>query len=332
VTAGDLRSFGPFVEPSGTASLSSNGLWRAAHRIGFGVVIPFIVLMGGYTVVRMIGDVVLWSAIIAGLSAATVILAMRRSEYLVWAMYLQGLNVFAFLWERADDAGMPLQLHYALAADRAIGLGVAPTVWLQEHMYTAGNVGVHDWVFTAVYTSFFVGPALTLLVLWQCARGLARQFVMALLATLFLGLAVIALVPTAPPWMASEQGLIPPVHRVVQDAFAVINDSAYDEGKDVVGENEVAAMPSIHMAVAVVIAATIGRGSQRRRRWWPALYPAAMGFALVYLGEHYVVDIIAGVATAVVGWRVAHFILARGRRAAIAELAPQQAVAAREAA
>jgi membrane-associated phospholipid phosphatase len=32
------------------------------------------------------------------------------------------------------------------------------------------------------------------------------------------------------------------------------------------------------------------------------LYAAVMAFALVYLGEHYVVDIIAGVALAVVAW------------------------------
>jgi membrane-associated phospholipid phosphatase len=64
--------------------------------------------------------------------------------------------------------------------------------------------------------------------------------------------------------------------------------------------NPVAAMPSLHTAFATIIALFLARRFHRRWRWLFGLYPAAMGLALVYLGEHYVVDVVAGVVYALV--------------------------------
>ena len=59
-------------------------------------------------------------------------------------------------------------------------------------------------------------------------------------------------------------------------------------------------MPSLHMAITV-IAGVAG-----------ALYCAAMGLSLVYLGEHYVVDLLAGVLVAAVAWKLANRVCAPG--------------------
>jgi hypothetical protein len=64
--------------------------------------------------------------------------------------------------------------------------------------------------------------------------------------------------------------------------------------------NQVAAMPSLHAGTAALIAFY---GIARLRSRWRGLlmlYPIAMSFMLVYYGEHYVVDIIAGWALALV--------------------------------
>lgn len=64
--------------------------------------------------------------------------------------------------------------------------------------------------------------------------------------------------------------------------------------------NPVAAMPSLHFGISFLIAVY---GIQRLRaswRWLLVLYPAVMGLALVYFGEHYVIDLIAGAALAAV--------------------------------
>jgi membrane-associated phospholipid phosphatase len=58
--------------------------------------------------------------------------------------------------------------------------------------------------------------------------------------------------------------------------------------------NPVAAMPSLHAAFALLITLFLWKST---RWWWRvplAAYPLAMGFTLMYFGEHYAVDILAG--------------------------------------
>jgi membrane-associated phospholipid phosphatase len=73
------------------------------------------------------------------------------------------------------------------------------------------------------------------------------------------------------------------------------------------GSNPVAAMPSLHTAFATLVALTIAARFRSRWRYLLVLYPVAMGFTLVYCGEHYVLDLVAGVVYAL----AAHFALNR---------------------
>jgi membrane-associated phospholipid phosphatase len=69
------------------------------------------------------------------------------------------------------------------------------------------------------------------------------------------------------------------------------------EQDDTVGANPWAAMPSDHLAAALAAALTL----RELRPWAGAAglaYAGVLGFALVYLGEHYVVDLLAGAALA----------------------------------
>ena len=65
------------------------------------------------------------------------------------------------------------------------------------------------------------------------------------------------------------------------------------------GSNPVAAMPSVHAAFATLIAITLMTRLRSRWRYVAMAYPAAMAFALVYTGEHYVLDIAAGIGYAI---------------------------------
>jgi membrane-associated phospholipid phosphatase len=84
--------------------------------------------------------------------------------------------------------------------------------------------------------------------------------------------------------------------------------------------NKVAAVPSLHAATALLIAMFFWSRT-KRWRWLLALYPVAMAASLVYLGEHYVSDILLGwlyaVIVFVVGGRLYDRWTARrtGRRA-----------------
>ena len=64
---------------------------------------------------------------------------------------------------------------------------------------------------------------------------------------------------------------------------------------DFLGGNPVAAMPSIHFATSVMAARVLTDvGPVEGAVGWA--YAATLGTALVYLGEHYVIDLIAGFA------------------------------------
>ena len=58
--------------------------------------------------------------------------------------------------------------------------------------------------------------------------------------------------------------------------------------------NNVAAMPSLHAAYSLLLVLFLWRLVPRWTRPLLALYPPAMAFALVYAGEHFVVDCLAG--------------------------------------
>jgi hypothetical protein len=63
----------------------------------------------------------------------------------------------------------------------------------------------------------------------------------------------------------------------------------------VFGGNPLAAMPSLHFATSVMAALLLFEAGPVVGALG-ASYTAVLGFALVYLGEHYVIDLLAGAA------------------------------------
>jgi membrane-associated phospholipid phosphatase len=111
-----------------------------------------------------------------------------------------------------------------------------------------------------------------------------------------LGLTTYALYPAAPPWMASAAHLTSPIVRVVPAVVASLHTqsagSLFEHGYAYA--NNVAAVPSLHTAFALLIAITLWPVVPRRLRALLAVYPLLMGFTLVYTGEHYVFDLLLG--------------------------------------
>jgi len=75
--------------------------------------------------------------------------------------------------------------------------------------------------------------------------------------------------------------------------------------------NDVAAMPSLHAAFALLLSLYLWQFAPRWLRPLLVLYPLAMALALVYAGEHYAVDCIAGWCYAVVAFVGVNYVFAR---------------------
>jgi hypothetical protein len=182
-----------------------------------------------------------------------------------------------------------------LQVDRWLFGGSAPTTTLQHWLWN-GHVQWFDVIFWGTYlTHFFATPVLAA-VLWNVDRQRFRRFAVLVAALSFAGLLTYALYPAAPPWMASENGLMHPVTRIIPLVWQYVG--LHSAGSLVEGgyqyANDVAAVPSLHAAFSLLIAITVW---PRKRRWLRPLvaaYPLLMAFSLVFGAEHYVVDILLG--------------------------------------
>lgn len=239
------------------------------------------------------------------LAAAAFLRVERGSAVRIWAVYLVGVLLFSHLRAFADGAGMPVQTDYVVTLEKAIFGGGIPTVWLQEQLYTLGNTGPLEWLALGTHVSFFMLPLTVAAVIWRAQPEGFRPFVSAMLLTVFIALPFFVLLPTAPPWIAAQQGDIAPVLRLVALGFTDISSDAFATANEVVGDNPVAAMPSLHMGVAVLVALAAWRGP-RPVALIGAAYPVLMAFALMYTGEHWGTDLIAGTLIAVIAWKIAH--------------------------
>ena len=100
------------------------------------------------------------------------------------------------------------------------------------------------------------------------------------------------LYPAAPPWWATLYGYLP-------DQPVNMSTFAFPTLVEWAGPNHTAAMPSLHMAWPVYIALFCVFTWGRNAAWVFAL-PLCVGFATVYLGHHYVVDLLTGTVYALV--------------------------------
>jgi len=115
-----------------------------------------------------------------------------------------------------------------------------------------------------------------------------------------MGLITYVLFPAAPPWLAGQHGYVPHTFRITH---AVVNnlpvpkaEALFQQGTE--WGNDVAAVPSLHAAYTMLICLFLWPRVNRRWRPLLAAYPIGMGLSLIYLGEHYLIDILLGWAYA----------------------------------
>jgi membrane-associated phospholipid phosphatase len=168
-----------------------------------------------------------------------------------------------------------------------------PTTWLQAHLWDGRHVHWYDQVAVFLYQLHFIVPLVIAFLFWMFSRGHYWRFVRAYVLMTFAALVTYLVLPVAPPWWAGQDGKIPPVNRILWQvhwgptANPIVLVSRYFK------PNPVAAMPSMHAAFPLLLFLVL---------WslWPrwglisVAYPLAMALSVVYLGEHYVADVLGG--------------------------------------
>lgn len=189
-----------------------------------------------------------------------------------------------------------LRSRYPIAADRAIGGGRLPNARLQRMLSHLPRGGPVDRFLTWAHWLWFVEPYLALLLILLRDNERFPRAARQMAAVFDLGCAVYFAVPTAPPWWSSEEGLTgEEVRRVMVEVGEETWGSAWPAMYGALGGNPWAAMPSLHFATSLAAALSLSEaGRVEGAIGWG--YAGTLGFALVYLGEHYVTDLLAGAA------------------------------------
>jgi membrane-associated phospholipid phosphatase len=233
---------------------------------------------------------------ISGPMALAVLLPRSRGRDLtLFALQMWGFVMAHELpYDDPEALRRRLRIRYPIVADRFLGAGTLPNARLQKVFSRPGRVTRLDRILSAVHWAWFMEPHVALA--WIQASDTARfpRAARQLAATYDLGCAVYFAVPTSPPWWASENGYVDEdVRRIMVDTGEQVWRDAWQPLYDRFNGNPWAAMPSIHFATAMMAAIQLSEAGPVAGAFGWA-YTGTLGFALVYLGEHYVTDLIAG--------------------------------------
>jgi membrane-associated phospholipid phosphatase len=230
-----------------------------------------------------------------------------------------------------------VRIAYPIAVDRVLGLGELPTLRLQRALAHAGPDGASwralDRVLVWAHWSWFMVPHGSLMyVLVRHPERFTRAAVMTY-AVFNIGASTYWILPTAPPWWAasSERRALegePAVRRMMVEYGEHFWGDGWGSLYSVFGGNPLAAMPSLHFATSLMAALLLAEVGPVAGALGFS-YAATLGFALVYLGEHYVVDLLAGAALTIgvrrLGPRAGGAIAGFGRAVAMLEARAHEA-------
>ena len=234
-----------------------------------------------------------------GMAAFSATDLRRRLPRLIvdWLPLVSILFLYDFLRGFAD--GLLFQAHETpqIRLEAALFGKPIPTVWLQEHLWHgAHHMHWWDYVSYLIYLTHFVATPVVAAVLWTFLHEKFARYAAMVCVLALTGFATYVLYPAVPPWMASDDGAIGHTTRTVSVIWRQIPiahfSSLFENGQHYA--NNVAAMPSLHASYALLATLVLWKLVPRWARIPLALYPLAMAFALIYTGEHYVVDCIAG--------------------------------------
>lgn len=197
---------------------------------------------------------------------------------------------------------------FMVDADRLLGLGMLPTQALQAWLWH-GSVQWYDFYIYLVYMLHFVLPFALALVIWKYRPKVYWNYISAFITLSFAGFLTFLAFPAAPPWMASQQQIIPPVTRVSSHVWGALGIHDFPSLYNRISPNPVAAMPSLHAAYATLFALFVYKLFGRRWGLVASIYPLTIYFGTVYQGEHYLIDAIVGALYAGTAFAVAPAVL-----------------------
>lgn len=153
---------------------------------------------------------------------------------------------------------------------------------------------------------------IAIVLFWFTSRTVYHSYTHSMVLTSYLALVTFVMVPSAPPWIAgttnnlltSGYSMLPPWLSAIQKALLSVESDKF------------AAFPSLHVAYATIFSLY---AIKLNWKYGVIAIPLLIGvyFAVIYLGQHYVIDLVGGAAYSLGSVFVVEKLVPRLRRSRI---------------
>ena len=243
--------------------------------------------------------------------------ALPRGRYQYAATWVAYVWLFKVAWEipydKPEKLEPRLRIDYPIRVDTFLGAGTPPGVRLQRALRDPPRPAALDVGLTGLHYLLWAAPHAALGWILICDEERFPRAAGRLAAVYHLTTLGYWYLPTAPPWWASEQEgrMGGQLQHISRDA-SLATKHKLTGGEPPSGRerreadrqqgNPWGSMPSDALPAAAITAKSLGEISRVAGAVGWTL-TAIDGFVLVYLGEHYVIDLIAGLALVELIWR-----------------------------
>ncbi len=290
-------------------------LGRRNDRLLLLAVAAYAILLSFLMIAR--GISVTPDVVAVGFGLAALLLGRGKLFLRDWIPFVALFFAYELMRGYADKFGLPIHVTDVISLERIVGLGGLPTQFLQG-LFHSGPASSPDNLATISVIFYFLHFPLPLAIgflLWLHQRRVYYDFVAALIVLSMAAFVTYLLLPVAPPWWADKFGYASGILHLRDNGFQGLvhlfgfGNYFYSNNVYGISPNDVAAFPSLHAAYPF-LAFLFARRAFGRPGWLMLAYAACVWFAIVYLGEHWVVDIIGGVIYA----SAAYFVVMHGPR------------------
>ncbi len=174
--------------------------------------------------------------------------------------------------------------------EKTLCAGIIPSSALQQAFGAKAYTGLLDFLTNAFYMTHFFSVILMGIVLWINRKAHYWAFIMGLIVLSYAAFLTYVVFPAAPPWWASMNGYLrgQPVdldHSLLSPAYIFAT------------ANPLGAMPSVHTAWPVYLF-FYSLYIWGRKALPVVILPAGVALSSIYLGHHYLVDVLGGIGYA----------------------------------
>jgi len=178
--------------------------------------------------------------------------------------------------------------------------GQLPSLLLQQTI----RLEVLDYLGAFFYSLHFFAPTIFAYILWRISPPNYWKYTISFGLCTYGALVTFLFYPVAPPWIE-----VPQVIRILTDSVDVnLGIPVYRTVFDFLSPNLYAAFPSMHSALPFLIS-LFAIKVWKKKGLLTLIFPIGVWFSAVYLGEHYFVDVLGGIAYAVVAFLVVEKVL-----------------------